>query len=58
LLDFHKFDELEQKGYLAACEFMDQWEEQGKMPTLTIDGPNANKSKATRKGRSARRNSI
>ncbi|KIJ66403.1 hypothetical protein HYDPIDRAFT_109426 [Hydnomerulius pinastri MD-312] len=57
-LQFSKFDEIEKKGYLAAIEMLDNWEDEGKLPSLIIDGPNAGKSKAARKGRSARRNSV
>ncbi|KAF8841901.1 patatin-domain-containing protein [Paxillus ammoniavirescens] len=57
-LQFNKFDEIEQKGYEAACEILDCWEEEGKLPSLTIDGPHEGNSKAARKGRSARRNSV
>ncbi|KAF9225342.1 patatin-domain-containing protein [Gyrodon lividus] len=54
-LQFNKFDEIEQKGYQATIEILDRWEEEGMLPSLTIDGP---KSRAARKGRSARRNSV
>lgn len=57
-LQFSKYDEIEKKGYRAAVEILDRWEDEGKLPSLTIDGPNAEKSKAARKGRSARRNSV
>ncbi|KAG8219414.1 hypothetical protein J3R82DRAFT_336 [Butyriboletus roseoflavus] len=57
-LQFGKYDEIAKKGYQAAVEILDQWEDEGKLPSLTIDGPNAEKGKAVRKGRSARRNSV
>ena len=57
-LQFSKYDEIEKKGYRAAVEILGCWEDEGKLPSLTIDGPNAEKSKAARKGRSARRNSV
>jgi len=57
-LQFGKYDEIVKKGYYAAIEILDRWEDEGKLPSLTIDGPNADKSKAARKGRSARRNSV
>ncbi|KAH7886209.1 hypothetical protein F5I97DRAFT_1878425 [Phlebopus sp. FC_14] len=57
-LQFSKFDEIEKKGYEAAIEMLDRWDEEGKLPNPVIDGPNAQKSKAARKGRSARRNSV
>jgi len=57
-LQFSKYDEIEKKGYQAAVEILDRWEDEGKLPSLTIDGPNAEKSKTARKGRSARRNSV
>ncbi|KAI6048040.1 hypothetical protein EDC04DRAFT_2864170 [Pisolithus marmoratus] len=58
-LQFSKFDEIERKGYQAANEILDRLEEEGKLSNLLlIDGPKAGKSKAARKGRSARRNSV
>ncbi|KAG6332336.1 hypothetical protein ID866_6754 [Astraeus odoratus] len=58
-LQFNKFDEIEKKGYCAANEILDQLEEEGKLSSLVlIDGPSTGKSSATRKGRSARRNSV
>lgn len=57
-LQFSKYDEIEKKGYRAAVEILDRWEDEGKLPSLTIDGPNTEKNKAARKGRSARRNSV
>ncbi|KAG9313970.1 hypothetical protein JVU11DRAFT_4745 [Chiua virens] len=57
-LQFSKNDEIEKKGYEGAVELLDRWEEEGKLPGLTIDSTNAEKSKAARKGRSARRNSV
>ncbi|KAI6031333.1 hypothetical protein BKA83DRAFT_4198788 [Pisolithus microcarpus] len=58
-LQFSKFDEIERKGYQAANEILDGLEEEGKLSNLLLlDGPKVGKSKATRKGRSARRNSV
>lgn len=58
-LQFSKFDEIERRGYQAANEILDGLEEEGKLSSLLlIDGPKGGKSKATRKGRSARRNSV
>ncbi|KAG0707597.1 hypothetical protein DFH29DRAFT_987596 [Suillus ampliporus] len=46
------------KGYLAAIEILDKWEEEGKLPIPNINGYGADKNKVSRKGRSARRNSV
>ncbi|KAG2155690.1 hypothetical protein DEU56DRAFT_768678 [Suillus clintonianus] len=55
-LQFNKFDEIQKKGYLAAVEILDKWEEEGKLPNYDAYG--ADKNIASRKGRSARRNSV
>jgi len=57
-LQFSKFDEIQKKGYLAAVEILDKWEEEGKLPIPNLDGYGANNNKGSRKGRSARRNSV
>ncbi|KAG1773999.1 hypothetical protein EV702DRAFT_1127656 [Suillus placidus] len=57
-LQFSKFDEIQKKGYLAAVEILDKWEEEGKLPVPNFDGYGADKNKGSRKGRSARRNSV
>lgn len=57
-LQFSKFDEIQQKGYLAAVEILDKWEEEGKLPVPNLDGYGANNNRVSRKGRSARRNSV
>lgn len=57
-LQFSKFDEIQKKGYLAAVEILDKWEEEGKLPVPNLDGYGANNNKGSRKGRSARRNSV
>ncbi|KAG2138700.1 uncharacterized protein EDB93DRAFT_1299317 [Suillus bovinus] len=57
-LQFSKFDEIQSKGYLAAVEILDKWEEEGKLPVPNLDGYGANNNKCSRKGRSARRNSV
>ncbi|KAG1857616.1 hypothetical protein C8R48DRAFT_607265 [Suillus tomentosus] len=57
-LQFSKFDEIQQKGYLAAVEILDKWEEEGKLPVPNLDGYGANSNRVSRKGRSARRNSV
>ncbi|KAG1836575.1 hypothetical protein DFJ58DRAFT_170235 [Suillus subalutaceus] len=56
-LQFSKFDEIQKKGYLAAVEILDKWEEEGKLPVQYLDGYGANNNKG-KKGRSARRNSV
>ena len=57
-LQFNKFDEICRKGYIAALEILDKWEDEGKLPVPNINGRGADKNKGSRKGRSARRNSV
>ncbi|KIM70080.1 hypothetical protein SCLCIDRAFT_1160614 [Scleroderma citrinum Foug A] len=57
-LQFSKFDEIEKKGYEATNEILDRMEEEGKLTNLLMDGTSTSKSRAARKGRSARRNSV
>jgi len=57
-LQFSKFDEIRKKGYHAAVEILDKWEDEGKLPVPNIHGHGADKDKGSRKGRSARRNSV
>ncbi|KAL4067299.1 hypothetical protein V8B97DRAFT_1873882 [Scleroderma yunnanense] len=57
-LQFSKFNEIEKKGYQATNEMLDRMEEEGKLSGLLMDGTTTGKSRAARKGRSARRNSV
>ncbi|KII93959.1 hypothetical protein PLICRDRAFT_36181 [Plicaturopsis crispa FD-325 SS-3] len=56
-LQFGKFEEIQEKGYLAALNILEKWDEEGRLPSAYIDGKE-NTSKGKKKGRSARRNSI
>lgn len=57
-LQFNKFDEIRRKGYHSAVEILDKWEEEGKLPVPNINGRGGDKNTSSRKGRSARRNSV
>ncbi|EGN93174.1 hypothetical protein SERLA73DRAFT_172324 [Serpula lacrymans var. lacrymans S7.3] len=57
-LQFSKFEEIEKKGYHAAMELLSRWEDEGKLPRGHIGGQGTGATKATKKGRSARRNSV
>ncbi|KAK7465552.1 phosphatidylcholine and lysophosphatidylcholine phospholipase [Stygiomarasmius scandens] len=56
-LQFSKFEEIQKKGYYAAVEMLEKWADEGKLPSVLIDGKNL-KVNAKSKGMSARRNSI
>ncbi|OCH95670.1 patatin-domain-containing protein [Obba rivulosa] len=56
-LQFGKFEEIQEKGYKAAMEFLDKWNDEGRLPSAFIEGHTASMIGKTR-GRSARRNSI
>lgn len=56
-LQFNKFEELLKKGYLAAMDILERFEEEGRLPSNFIDGKDG-QTAGKRKGRSARRNSI
>ncbi|KAF9024101.1 patatin-domain-containing protein [Hymenopellis radicata] len=55
-LQFGKFEEIQKRGYHAAMDILDKWEEEGRLPSALIDGHDNITGK--KKGRSARRNSI
>jgi hypothetical protein len=56
-MQFGKFEEIQKKGYLAAMDMLDKWDEEGKLPSAYIAGKDV-PLKGRRKGQSARRNSI
>jgi len=56
-LQFGKFEEIQEKGYQAALEFIDKWEEDDVLPSAFIGDKSIAATSKTR-GRSARRNSI
>ncbi|KAH9949389.1 patatin-domain-containing protein [Amylocystis lapponica] len=56
-LQFGKFEEIHKKGYQAAMDFLEKWDEEGRLPSAFIGDGGAPASGKTR-GRSARRNSI
>ncbi|EIW87141.1 patatin-domain-containing protein [Coniophora puteana RWD-64-598 SS2] len=57
-LQFSKIDEIEKKGYAAAMQFLEDWKDEGKLPASLVGGHEGGKAETSRKGRSARRNSI
>lgn len=56
-MQFGKFEELLKKGYHAAIDMLEKFEEEGRLPPALIDGKDGHIS-GKKKGRSARRNSI
>jgi lysophospholipid hydrolase len=56
-LQFGKFDEIQKRGYEAAKEILQKWEDDDSMPSAYIGEKQSGPSAKT-KGRSARRNSI
>lgn len=56
-MQFGKFDEIQKKGYHAAMDLLEKWDEEGKLPSTYIAGTEV-LPKGKRKGQSARRNSI
>ncbi|TFY54983.1 hypothetical protein EVJ58_g8536 [Rhodofomes roseus] len=55
-LQFGKFEEIQEKGYRAAMDFLEKWNEEGRLPSAYIG--EARTSMAGKRGKSARRNSI
>ncbi|KAF7337681.1 Lysophospholipase NTE1 [Mycena sanguinolenta] len=56
-LQFGKFEEIQNKGYEAAVTWLETLDEDNRLPSAFIDGTQERKG-GTKKGRSARRNSI
>lgn len=56
-LQFNKFEEIQEKGYQAALEFLEKWDEAGSLPSTFKGGKDSTQSRKS-KGKSARRNSI
>ena len=56
-LQFSKFEELVKKGYHAAMDILEKFEEEGRLPSVSVDGKDG-PSSGKKKGKSARRNSI
>ncbi|KAF5352701.1 hypothetical protein D9756_005855 [Leucocoprinus leucothites] len=56
-LSFGKFEEIQRKGYTAALEILDKFEDEGKLPPGLRPGRDT-KTPEKRKGKSARRNSV
>ncbi|EPT03439.1 hypothetical protein FOMPIDRAFT_1035433 [Fomitopsis schrenkii] len=55
-LQFGKFEEIQEKGYRAAMDFLEKWNEEGRLPSAYVGEARA--SMAGKRGKSARRNSI
>jgi len=56
-MQFGKFEEIQEKGYKAALELLDGWEEGGQLPSIYEDGHEV-KDPSKKRGRTLRRNSI
>lgn len=56
-LQFGKFEEIQKKGYEAARNFLEKWDEEGRLPSAYVGDIKASAAGKTR-GKSARRNSI
>lgn len=56
-MQFGKFEEIQKIGYHAAMDFLEKWDEEGKLPSAHIGGKDVS-PRGRKKGQSARRNSI
>jgi lysophospholipid hydrolase len=56
-MQFGKFEEIQKKGYHAAMDILENWDEEGKLPSAYIAGKDV-PLRGKKKGQSARRNSI
>ena len=56
-MQFGKFEEIQSKGYQAAMEILEKWQEEGRLPSAFI-GERSTGPLGKTKGKSARRNSI
>jgi len=56
-MQFGKFEEIQKKGYHAAMDLLEKWDEEGKLPSAHIAGKDES-PRRKKKGQSARRNSI
>jgi lysophospholipid hydrolase len=56
-MQFSKFEEIQKKGYHAAMDMLEKWDEEGKLPSAYIAGKDL-PMRGKKKGQSARRNSI
>ena len=56
-LQFDKFAEIQEKGYKAALEMLEKWDEEGKLAGVLDIGAEV-RLQGKKKGRSLRRNSV
>jgi len=56
-MQFGLFEEIQEKGYQAAMELLDEWEEDGRLPSVFEDAHEV-KDPSKKRGRTLRRNSI
>jgi lysophospholipid hydrolase len=56
-MQFGKFEEIQKKGYHAAMDILEKWDEEGKLPSAHIAGKGVS-PRWKKKGQSARRNSV
>lgn len=58
-MQFGKFEEIQDKGYQAAFTLLDQWDEEGRLPSVYEDTGETKEAKLGKKrGKTLRRNSI
>ncbi|KAF8580428.1 patatin-domain-containing protein [Ramaria rubella] len=58
-MQFSKFEEIQERGYQAALELLDEWDRAGRLPTADEETVEAKEASLGRKrGRTLRRNSI
>jgi len=58
-MQFGKFEEIQRKGYEAALQKLEEWDAEGRLPSVYEESSEVKEAKATKKrGRSLRRNSV
>ena len=57
-MQFDKFTEIQEKGYKAAMDMLQKWDEEGKLMELLEFDPEARVLQGKKKGRGLRRNSV
>ncbi|GJJ09947.1 hypothetical protein Clacol_004171 [Clathrus columnatus] len=58
-MQFGKFEEIQEKGYLAMKKQLEKWDEEGRLPVVYEDASQLREMRLGRKrGRTLRRNSV
>jgi len=57
MMQFGKFEELQEKGYQVALTLLEEWEADGQLPSV-YDDTHEVKDPSKKRGRTLRRNSI